>query len=497
MINNRRTICILGGTGTVGVTACKVLSKLGYSLRVSVRNIETIKDTGMYMAPNIQLFELDIDKESNIGKFFKGSDLVIGAIGPSADYSEKMLLEAMAENIPYVDPGGIHLIRKMRNSSMKGTAIVGSGIFPGLSGWMLSSVLKEAFNDDLIEMIIGGVYNFSKAAAIDYVEEIKSYKAGIPMACVRNGKILPAQKRSPLNLPTRISKLSILPYVTEEIQEIIQGKYMLNIDSYTAAPVSLFSIVNKAHCQKKDLVNALMGQKNSNQKAFIWVRQNKGNDSRCAIHVLYDGIDILGCALGGLSTWKLGNVAESYTTSMAGGGNRVISGIIGMVPVTFIVNTNVDRNDIDHPLHLYHRIELTFSTGRLCLVNTHGPVIWLPFLHMPRDEYGTLSINVEEEVNIPSGVTIGNVMLPSVKETFEQIWPDAVKKALEILFKQNRTEKMSMAQYQIYVSKLWSEICQKVGYMNIVDYDNFGDIKSIFYDLEKRHLIKKENDGIE
>lgn len=161
------------------------------------------------------------------------------------------------------------------------TAIVGSGIFPGLSGWMLSSVLKEAFNDDLIEMIIGGVYNFSKAAAIDYVEEIKSYKAGIPMACVRNGKILPAQKRSPLNLPTRISKLSILPYVTEEIQEIIQGKYMLNIDSYTAAPVSLFSIVNKAHCQKKDLVNALMGQKNSNQKAFIWVRQNKGNDSRC------------------------------------------------------------------------------------------------------------------------------------------------------------------------------------------------------------------------
>lgn len=106
-------------------------------------------------------------------------------------------------------------------------------------------------------------------------------QSGIAEGCVRNGKILPAQKRSPLNLPTRISKLSILPYVTEEIQEIIQGKYMLNIDSYTAAPVSLFSIVNKAHCQKKDLVNALMGQKNSNQKAFIWVRQNKGNDSRC------------------------------------------------------------------------------------------------------------------------------------------------------------------------------------------------------------------------
>lgn len=89
------------------------------------------------------------------------------------------------------------------------------------------------------------------------------------MACVRNGKILPAQKRSPLNLPTRISKLSILPYVTEEIQEIIQGKYMLNIDSYTAAPVSLFSIVNKAALSKKRFSKCLRDRKIA-PKSFIW-----------------------------------------------------------------------------------------------------------------------------------------------------------------------------------------------------------------------------------
>ena len=53
-MSEKLKVGILGGTGTVGVTSCKVLSKLGYSLRVSVRNIETIKDTGMYMAPNIQ-----------------------------------------------------------------------------------------------------------------------------------------------------------------------------------------------------------------------------------------------------------------------------------------------------------------------------------------------------------------------------------------------------------------------------------------------------------
>ena len=71
MINNRRTICILGGTGTVGVTACKVLSKLGYSLRVSVRNIETIKDRkdGIYtMASYLEKYQV-LDELKKIDKF--------------------------------------------------------------------------------------------------------------------------------------------------------------------------------------------------------------------------------------------------------------------------------------------------------------------------------------------------------------------------------------------------------------------------------------------
>lgn len=169
--------------------------------------------------------------------------------------------------------------------------ILQSGIAEGWSSYF-SYILRELTveklkkldnnNDSILEIsdFLNCIPDSTSISFSLYLLILGTDKEG-NMACVRNGKILPAQKRSPLNLPTRISKLSILPYVTEEIQEIIQGKYMLNIDSYTAAPVSLFSIVNKAHCQKKDLVNALMGQKNSNQKAFIWVRQNKGNDSRC------------------------------------------------------------------------------------------------------------------------------------------------------------------------------------------------------------------------
>lgn len=211
----------------------------------------------------------------------------------------------------------------------------------------------------------------------------------------------------------------------------------------------------------------------------------------CAIHVLYDGLDILGCALGDLSTWDLGTVAQIPQTSSTGGGNKIIGGVVGTIPVLFTVNTNVDREDMDHPLHLYHRIELTFSTGRLCLVNTHGPVIWMPFLRMPRDEDGTLNTDGGNGIDISSGINIGKILPPSLKQTFDVVWPDAVMQALEVLFRQTNAEKMQMAQYQRYVSRLWSEISKKTGYINLVNFDNTGSVKVILEELQKKGLIEE------
>ncbi len=210
----------------------------------------------------------------------------------------------------------------------------------------------------------------------------------------------------------------------------------------------------------------------------------------CAIHVLYDGLDILGCALGDLSTWKLGKVTEIPISSLAGGGNKCVGAVIGSIPVMLTVNTNVDKNDPDHPLHLYHRIELTFSTGRLCLVNTHGPIVWMPFLHMPRDEYGTMNIDGGDVAGLPSSLNIGQTTAPSMSKTFNEIWPGAVLKALESLFEQNKAKKLQMAQYQINVSRLWSEISRKLGYMNFVQISTDEDTYKIFNKLKEYKLIK-------
>ncbi|HAU87839.1 MAG TPA: thiazolinyl imide reductase [Lachnospiraceae bacterium] len=206
----------------------------------------------------------------------------------------------------------------------------------------------------------------------------------------------------------------------------------------------------------------------------------------CAIHVLYDGLDMLGCAIGDVTSWKLGSVASIPKRKACGGGNKTLGAVIGDTPVMITVNTEVDKNDPDHPLHLYHRIELTFSTGRLCLVNTHGPVVWMPFLRIPRNQNETMELErLGDEMKIPSGIIIGKGTAPTIVETFEEVWTGGVSRALEELMGQGRNKKMQMAQFQIFISRLWSEVCQAVGYSEFVSYDSTGNVLSTHKALEE------------
>ena len=212
----------------------------------------------------------------------------------------------------------------------------------------------------------------------------------------------------------------------------------------------------------------------------------------CAIHVLYDGLDILGCAIGALAPWKLGDVVSTpgngvdITELEVGGGNKTIGALLGGVPVSVTVNTEVDRNDPDHPLHLYHRITLTFSSGTLCLVNTHGPVVWLPFLQIPRSKEGSLdSIFKSEESQIPSAQIVGSPVAPNMAQTLHEVWAKGIIRALNELTSQGHSEKRQSAQFQILVSRLWSEVSRKVGYSRSVSYGGQPPIVRIFQEFQK------------
>lgn len=272
MKNNHR-ICVFGGTGIVGMAACKTLIELGYLLRIGVRNVAKAEKEFSYAGKNVQLFKIDMDNENHIKEFCSAAELVVGAAGPSTRYSEKMLYGAVAAGIPYVDPGGMHLRGRDFPKGVFTTAVIGAGLFPGLAGWLLNCMIGVGNEKKQIEIVIGGKYNFSRAAASDYVEEAQDCTAGIPMACVRNGKIVPAERRIPLDIPGELLKLSFLPYVTEEIQEIVKGKTAVNIDAYTAAPTKQFSIMKNLNHETGNLINHLVEQKVDEQKAIICIRE--------------------------------------------------------------------------------------------------------------------------------------------------------------------------------------------------------------------------------
>lgn len=213
----------------------------------------------------------------------------------------------------------------------------------------------------------------------------------------------------------------------------------------------------------------------------------------CAIHVLYDGLDMLCCSLKTASPWKLGGVADipesKQVGQLPGGGNKTIGALIGGIPVTIKVNTQVDKCDPDHPLHLYHRLELTFSTGRLCLVNTNGPIVWLPFLRMPRGSDDSFELNTGiEALNIPSAKIIGQTEGSDMEQTFHTVLKDAVDVSLNKLMSQTAGEKIREAQFQIMVSRLWSEICQSIGYSQFVDYDKIEKVEEIYKELISNHI---------
>ena len=269
-----KCICILGGTGVVGSAAYSVLSKLGYNFKICARNKEKLRKMYLYPQNNIQLYEIDMNGDFNVEMFFQEIDLVIGAIGPSTRYSEKMMKAAIKVGVPYIDPGGIHLKAKYYKTHLKTTVVVGAGLFPGLSGWILRSEISKNPQMDLFEIVIGGEYNFSKASAIDYIEKKKSCRAGIPMAFIRNGRVAPAEKKSPLNLPNNISGLKFLPYVTEEVQEIGSQICKINIESYTAASTEMFSIMKSSNLRDENLVEYLQKKKYKKQRGIIWLTES-------------------------------------------------------------------------------------------------------------------------------------------------------------------------------------------------------------------------------
>ena len=270
----RLTACIFGSCGSVGYAAAGELRRRGFRLRLSTRQAAKNDKIFNIARDADDIVCLDVTDFAAARRFCRGADVVIGAAGPSFILSEAMFAAACAEKVPYVDPGGGFLISKGNLCiQTKITGVLDAGVFPGLSGLLMSLILEE-IPDQCRKMVVavGGRYSFTKAAAADFAAESQAANGGIPMACIREGIIVPAQKAELCELPLTVRRLKSFPYLSGEIQRIARRHRLCSVDSYTLVEAKVFNAIAGISTKEDDLLRVSGGGESSEDCSVILVR---------------------------------------------------------------------------------------------------------------------------------------------------------------------------------------------------------------------------------
>ncbi|GAA2069004.1 hypothetical protein GCM10009801_17980 [Streptomyces albiaxialis] len=193
-------------------------------------------------------------------------------------------------------------------------------------------------------------------------------------------------------------------------------------------------------------------------------------DAACNSQVAYPLIDILGRAAGTLRPWAYGPPGETPDQPTGPGGGegpfRSLHAVVGGVPVTLRVQNEVHPDDPDNHSHLLHRIALGCDGGVLTLADTHGPVLWNPRLHAPRDATGRLVTAGPgtERLAVPATSVLYGAS-STYHDVFATLWPEAVLAALHRLRGDiaDRARRATAGQWALSVSRSWADLTARLG----------------------------------
>lgn len=215
----------------------------------------------------------------------------------------------------------------------------------------------------------------------------------------------------------------------------------------------------------------------------------------CSINVLYSGLDMLCLAIKNIDKYIIHSSMNMFDKEKgkAGQSTSFVSMSIGKTPVFLKINREVDVENKDNPMHLYHRIELTFDSGRLLLLNTNGPIVWLPFIDTQFN--GDVINGVQRIFDFPTSIIFDCNNTNSIRETVEVEWVNAAERAMKKTLKQETSEKHAFLQFQLFISELWSNVSKEIGYTNIKDLNINKNSMDITNNLISRHKSIGEKNG--
>lgn len=189
-------------------------------------------------------------------------------------------------------------------------------------------------------------------------------------------------------------------------------------------------------------------------------------DAACAIQVAYPLFDILGQALGGVRPYEISALPLAAQPQGAGAPFRSLEGMIAGVPLTLRVQNQIDPSDPDNHLHLLHRITIGTGGGNLTLLDTHGPLLWSPRLHIPAATKDSFELAGSEHLDLVSAGPIGPAAAPTFREILGSTWPAGVATALLELRSAVLSDEdpRRLGQYHLALCGAWQELTSRLGY---------------------------------
>ncbi len=187
-----------------------------------------------------------------------------------------------------------------------------------------------------------------------------------------------------------------------------------------------------------------------------------------ATQVSYPLIHILLDIMPTLRNWKVvGEVKEAQpfqSLVLVDNGTEII----------FRAHNEIDKKDMDGYLHLLFQISVGYTGGRVTLLDPHGPVIWQPRIHFPKEDIIPAKLSDISE----GSMTEQNTVLlyernETQKQLFSESWPkviaEDVRVMVQMIEKEDRAAENQRVQKQLLRCQLWQQFMQMLGYPQIVE----------------------------
>ncbi|UMP06861.1 hypothetical protein [Amycolatopsis sp. EV170708-02-1] len=203
-------IGVVGATGEVGSHTVRILRTLG---------VGPLRTGGSRDA--------DVRDEKLLDRFAEGCQVVVNCAGPVRLVGDRVARAAARAGAGHVDAS------EPEGPSVGGTAVIGAGLQPGLTGLLPRWLARREF--DAVHGLVAylGVHDrFTRTAAADY---LAGAGHGEALAAWRRGRrsgVL--TRRTDATLPFFSGEVSLLPYLNTENMRVAEELGLARGDWYTA-----------------------------------------------------------------------------------------------------------------------------------------------------------------------------------------------------------------------------------------------------------------------